>query len=59
MIEINQVEEVIQIDERLKFLETTVVNRLERLTELANAYGTPWYAKLEASKVDENWHRSY
>jgi len=46
-------------EERLKFLETTVVNRLESLTELANAYGTPWYARLEASKVDENWHRSY
>jgi hypothetical protein len=46
-------------DERLNFLKTTVVNRLESLTELANAYGTPWYARLEASKVDENWHRGY
>jgi tagatose 1,6-diphosphate aldolase len=44
---------------RLKFLETTVVNRLVSLTELANAHGTPWYARLEASRVDENWHRSY
>jgi len=46
-------------EERLKFLETTVVSRLESLTELANARGTPWYAKLEASEVDENWHRRY
>ena len=45
--------------ERLKFLETTVVKRLESLTELANAYGTPWHTKLEASEVDENWHRNY
>jgi len=46
-------------EERLKFLETTVVSRLESLTELANAYGTPWYARLEASEVDESWHRRY
>lgn len=46
-------------EERLKFLETTVVSRLESLTELANAYGTPWYARLEASDVDENWYRRY
>jgi tagatose 1,6-diphosphate aldolase len=46
-------------EERLKFLETTVVSRLESLTELANAYGTPWYAGLEATGVDENWHRRY
>ncbi|MBA7504626.1 Tagatose 1,6-diphosphate aldolase 2 [subsurface metagenome] len=46
-------------EERLNFLGTTVVNRLKSLTELANACGTPWYARLEASGVDENWHRSY
>jgi len=46
-------------EERLNFLETTVVSRLESLTDLANAYGTPWYARLEASEVDESWHRRY
>jgi len=46
-------------EERLKFLETTVVSRLESLTELANACGTPWHARLEAGEVDENWHRRY
>ena len=46
-------------EERLNFLGTTVVNRLKSLTELANAYGTPWHTKLEASEVDENWHRRY
>jgi tagatose 1,6-diphosphate aldolase len=45
--------------ERLRFLELTVVKRLESLTKLANAHGTPWYAKLEARKVDENWYRAY
>ncbi len=45
--------------ERLTFLETIVVKRLESLTKVANGYGTPWNAKLGASEVDENWHRSY
>ncbi len=45
--------------ERLKFLETTVVERLENLTKVANKYATPWHTKLEASQVDENWYRAY
>jgi len=45
--------------ERLKFLETTVVKRLESLNQLANAHGTPWHTKLEASEVDESWHGNY
>jgi Tagatose-1,6-bisphosphate aldolase len=45
--------------EMLEFLETTVVKRLESLTELADKYGTPWYAKLEADAVKENWYQSY
>ena len=55
-------QEVTQISsrqERLAFLETTVARRLKSLTELANAYGTPWYAKVQSTEVDENWHRSY
>ncbi len=44
---------------RMAFLENTVVRRLQSLTELANASGTPWYTKLEASKVNENWYRAY
>jgi tagatose 1,6-diphosphate aldolase len=44
---------------RMAFLENTVVSRLQSLTELANTSGTPWYTKLEASEVDENWHRAY
>jgi len=45
--------------ERLAFLETTVAKRLKSLTELANAYGTPWYSKVQATEVDENWHKNY
>ena len=44
---------------RAGFLETTVVERLTSLTGLANAYGTPWHTRFEASEVDENWHQSY
>lgn len=44
---------------RMAFLENTVVGRLQSLTELANTYGTPWYTKLKASEVNENWYRAY
>ncbi len=46
-------------EERLDFLKTTVVKRLESLTELANAYGTPWYTKLEPCEVDAHWYSAY
>lgn len=45
--------------ERLNFLETTVVERLEVLTELANTHGAPWHAKFEPVEVDERWCSSY
>jgi len=45
--------------ERLSFLETTVIPRLESLSKLANSYGVPWYDKLGAGEVEETWHRSY
>ncbi len=45
--------------ERLTFLENTVVKRLESLTRVANDYGTPWYAKIEASVINEHWHTIY
>jgi tagatose 1,6-diphosphate aldolase len=50
--------------ERLKFLETTVVERLKQLAEVANTYGTPWYTKLGAKKhklasVNEGWYQTY
>jgi len=44
---------------RMAFLENTVIGRLQSLTELANTYGTPWYTKLKASEVNENWYRAY
>lgn len=31
--------------QRLRFLETTVAQRLDQLVDIANAYGTPWHSK--------------
>ncbi len=50
--------------ERTRFLETTAVQRLKQLTEVANTYGTPWFSKLGAEKgkfapVGEDWYESY
>jgi tagatose 1,6-diphosphate aldolase len=45
--------------ERLSFLDTTVIARLQSLTKLANSYGVPWYNKLAPTEVDEEWHRHY
>jgi tagatose 1,6-diphosphate aldolase len=45
--------------ERLSFLETTVITRFEGLSKLANSYGVPWYDKLGADEVDEDWHCRY
>jgi len=45
--------------QRLTFLETTVVQRLETLTRIANNYGTPWHTKLESSEVNQSWYRAY
>lgn len=46
-------------EERLKFLETTVVERLKALSSLANAHGTPWHAKFEPGDINEHWYSSY
>jgi tagatose 1,6-diphosphate aldolase len=45
--------------ERLSFLETTVITRFESLSKLANSYGVPWYDKLGADEVEETWHCNY
>jgi tagatose 1,6-diphosphate aldolase len=50
--------------ERLKFLETTVAERLNLLAEIANTYGTPWWIKLGIKKgnfasVGEGWYWTY
>ena len=50
--------------ERVKFLETTTVQRLKELAEIANACGTPWFVKMMAEggklpSITEGWYQSY
>ncbi len=45
--------------ERQEFFRTTVVDRLRILMAVVNAYGTPWYRKVDAPVVEEGWFKSY
>ncbi len=50
--------------ERLKFLSTTVVDRLKELTDIASRYGMPWYRKLNMDNsrltpIGDGWYREY
>ena len=50
--------------ERMRFLESTVADRLRQLARVASTYGTPWYTKLGAKKyqlasVGEGWYEQY
>jgi len=49
---------------RMDFFKNTVVSRLKELAEMADSYGKPWYAKIEAKNgqfapVAEGWYQSY
>lgn len=51
-------------EERVRFLSTTAVDRMEKLNALANKYAPPWYKKygLKADKlasISEGWYQSY
>ena len=50
--------------DRLKFLSTTVVDRLKELSDIAVKYAVPWYRKIginsnELANVPENWYINY
>ena len=50
--------------ERVQYLSTVGVDRLKRLTEIANRYATPWYKKLgidvhELAPTSERWYVEY
>lgn len=50
--------------ERVKFLSTTVVDRLKELTEITTKYGVPWYRKLNLGSsllttISDDWYRNY
>ena len=44
---------------RQEFFQTTVVDRLRIIMAAANAYGTPWYRKVSAPAVVEDWYKAY
>jgi tagatose 1,6-diphosphate aldolase len=51
-------------DERMNFFRNTAAPRLEKLAEIADNYGKPWYSRVEAENgkfalVTEGWYRSY
>lgn len=50
--------------ERLNYLRTTVADRMKRLAEIANEYGTPWHMRTgapvsAASQLAEKWYKAY
>jgi len=53
-----------ETSQRVEYLETTVADRLKRLTDIAAKYATPWYRKLglkpgKLTDVSENWYQTY
>jgi tagatose 1,6-diphosphate aldolase len=51
-------------DERMNFFQNTAAPRLQKLAEIADSYGKPWYSRLGAENgkftpVTEGWYRSY
>jgi tagatose 1,6-diphosphate aldolase len=45
--------------ERTDFLHTTAVERMERLTEVCNKTGRPWWEVYSPTSLEENWRRDY
>jgi tagatose 1,6-diphosphate aldolase len=50
-------------DERMNFFRNIAAPRLQKLTEIADSYGKPWYSRLGAENgkftpVAEGWYRS-
>ncbi|MFH1639622.1 MAG: tagatose 1,6-diphosphate aldolase [Chloroflexota bacterium] len=50
--------------DRMKFLSTTALDRLKKISDIAAKYGVPWYRKLGLSSsrlatITENWYQGY
>jgi tagatose 1,6-diphosphate aldolase len=46
-------------EQRQEFFNTVVVDRLRVLMAAANAYGTPWFKKVSAPVISEDWYKAY
>ena len=49
---------------RMAWLDTVGADRVKKLAEIVNKYGTPWYKKMGLSadklaEVSENWYKEY
>jgi tagatose 1,6-diphosphate aldolase len=52
------------VQERINFLNTTVVDRLKELCEITVKYGKPWYKKVNlsagmAANLNDRWYQRY
>ncbi len=46
--------------ERLRFLETVVASRLDRLAEIARQHATPWHERMDVDRhISPGWYRTY
>ena len=59
-----EVVEVKDAKQRVKWLSTIGADRVKKLAEIADKFGMPWYKKLgltagELTAVTENWYREY
>jgi tagatose 1,6-diphosphate aldolase len=50
--------------EQLHFMKTTAVERLKKITEIADKFAQPWYKKLGLSasvltETSEKWYQNY
>lgn len=50
--------------ERVRYLQTTVADRMKHLSEIAAKYGTPWYKKMGApdgriGDLPQKWYEGY
>lgn len=59
-----EVVEVKDAKQRVKWLSTIGADRVKKLAEIADKFGMPWYKKLgltagELAAVTENWYREY
>jgi tagatose 1,6-diphosphate aldolase len=51
-------------EQRIKYLKTTIADRLKELVEITNKYAVPWYRKpgiaiTELANISEDWYRVY
>lgn len=49
----------LQGDERIRFLQTTGIARMKKLSQVCELYGTPWTAAYPPHVIQPGWHETY